>query len=63
MVEYFRIVAFFCYISSFLSRDFNDDEDVKARIDKAGDAFGSLRMPVFSNASICSEEKKIVLEG
>ena len=61
--RFFPIVALFCYLGSILTRDCKDDEDVKARIDAAGGAFGALRKPVFSNASICFEAKKVVYEG
>ena len=61
--KYFPVVALFCYLGSILTRDCKDDEDVQARIDKAGGAFGSLRKSVFSNASICFEAKKLVYEG
>ena len=61
--RFFPIVALFCYLGSILTRDCKDDEDVKARIDAAGGAFGALRKSVFSNASICLEAKKVVYEG
>jgi hypothetical protein len=61
--RFFPIVEQFCYLGSIFNRDCNDDGDVQARIDAAGGAFGGLRKPVFSNASICYEAKKAVFEG
>ena len=37
---YFPIVFLFCYLGSVFTSDGKDDEDVKARIDAAGGAFG-----------------------
>ena len=60
---YFPIVFLFCYLGSVFTSDGKDDEDVKARIDAAGGAFGSMRDSLFSNASASFESKKIVYEG
>ena len=61
--RFFPVVKQFCYLGSFLNRDCNDDDDIQARIDAAGGAFGGLRKSVFSNASICYDAKKVVFEG
>ena len=44
--RFFPVVEQFCYLGSFLNRDCNDDDDVQARIDAAGGAFGGLRKSV-----------------
>ena len=53
----------FCYLGRILTRGCTDDEDVEARIEKAGGAFGSLRKSLFANASITFQAKKAVYEG
>ena len=60
---YFPIVLLFCYLGSIFTSDGKDDEDVKARIDAASGAFGSMRDSLFSNASATMASKKIVYEG
>ena len=57
---FFPIVARFCYLGSILTRDCKDDEDVEARIEAAGNAFGSLRKAIFSKASVSLDAKKMV---
>ena len=56
--RFFPVVKSFCYLGSISSRECNDDEDVQARIDAAGGAFGGLRKPLFSNPSIGFEAKR-----
>ena len=61
--RFFPVVKSFCYLGSVPNRECNDDDDVQARIDAAGGAFGGLRKSLFSNASICYEAKRLVYEG
>ena len=61
--HYFPIVDKFCYLGSFFTRDGRDDTDVKYHIDSAGGAFGDLRKPLFSNASVDFASKRVVYEG
>ena len=69
---YFPIVTKFCYLGSYITRDCKDIEDVNNRLKKAGNAFGSLRKPLFSSRSISDSAKsaayqklilKILLHG
>ena len=61
--KYFPVVESACYLGSILNRECNDSDDVQARIDAAGGAFGALRKALFSNAGICYEAKRLVFEG
>ena len=61
--KYFPVVERVCYLGNILTRDCKDDENVTARIDAAGAAFGSMRKSLFSNAGICFQAKKVVYEG
>ena len=61
--RFFPVVERFCYLGTILTRDCKEDENVTAHIDAAGGAFGSMRKPLFSNASICFQAKKVVYEG
>ena len=57
------VVAQFIYLGSMLSRDCSDELDVKARVEKAGNAFGALRRCLFSSTQVTHEAKKMVYEG
>ena len=57
---YFPVVDKFSYLGSFISRDCKDHEDVTNRIKKAGNAFGALRMSIFSSRAITDEAKSTV---
>ena len=61
--RFIPIVDKFVYLGTTLTRNCRDDEDVKARIKKAGNAFGALRKCLFSNPSISLDAKRIIYEG
>ena len=50
----------FVYLGSTIARDCSDGEDVKSRIDKAGDAFGALRKSLLSSGHVSYAAKKFV---
>ena len=54
------IVDEFVYLGSTVARDCSDGEDVKSRIDKAGDAFGALRKSLLSSGHVSYAAKKFV---
>ena len=60
MVITFRLLMFFIYLGSAVSRDCTDEEDVKMRIDAAGGAFAALRDKIFASKSITLKVKKFV---
>ena len=53
----------FCYLGTILTRNCRDEEDVKSRIQAAGNSFGALRKCLFSNSSISFSAKRTVYEG
>ena len=48
------------YLGSMISRDCSDEADVNMRIQKAGNAFGSLRKCLFSSTQVTPKVKGIV---
>ena len=60
---YLPVVDQFQYLGSIMTRNCKDDNDVEARINAAGNAFGALRKDLFASKRICYGAKKIVFEG
>ena len=60
---FFPVVDHFCYLGSLISRDCKDDMDVANRIKKAGNAFGSLKLSIFSSSAITDEAKSVVYKS
>ena len=60
---YLPVVNKFCYLGSFISRDCKDYVDVTNRIRKAGNAFGALRLSIFSSRAITDEAKSTVYKS
>ena len=58
--RYIPIVAEFIYLGSLLCRDCTDDADVDRRIQKAGNAFSSLRKCLFSSTQVTPKAKGLV---
>jgi len=55
--EFFPVVDKFCYLGTIITRNCKDNKDVCCRIKKASNAFGALRLSLFSNPSITYEAK------
>ena len=55
--QYIPIVDQFVYLGSVVSSDCSDEKDVNARIEKASNAFGSIRKCLFSSSQIRSTVK------
>ena len=60
--RYIPIVDEFVYLGTVINRDCTDEADVNRRIQKAGNAFGSLRKCLFSSTRIKPEVKGKVYE-
>ena len=58
--RYIPIVDEFCYLGSMVERECTDEADVDAHIEKAGNAFGSLRKPLFSSTRVTFKDKQMV---
>ena len=58
--RYIPIVDEFMYLGSMVTRDCSDEADVNRRIQKAGNAFGSLRKCLFSSTQVTHKMKGIV---
>ena len=54
------IVAEFPYLGSIVNRECTDENDVNARIKKAGNAFGALRKCLFSSSQVRPDVKGMV---
>ena len=61
--KFLPVVDKFCYLGTTLSRDCSDNDDVSLRIQKAGNAFGSLRRCIFSQHRVSVSVKRTVYEG
>ena len=61
--RFLPVVSKFCYLGTILTRNCRDEEDVKSRIQAAGNSFGALRKCLFSNSSISFSAKRTVYEG
>ena len=55
--RYIPIVEKFVYLGSIVSRDCSDEEDINARIVKAGSAFANLRKCIFSSSQVFARVK------
>ena len=58
--RFIPIVAEFGYLGSMVERNCTDEADVDARIEKAGNAFGALRKPLFSSMRVSYKAKALV---
>ena len=58
--RYIPIVDKFTYLGSVISSEYTDEADVDARIEKAGNAFGSLRKCLFSSTQVSCKVKGVV---
>ena len=61
--RFLPVVSKFCYLGSILTRNCKDEEDIKSRIQAAGNSFGALRKCLFTNQSISFPAKRTVYEG
>ena len=61
--RFLPVVAKFNYLSTTLSSDCTDNEDVVFQTKKAGNAFGAIRKCLFPNPNISVDEKRVVYEG
>ena len=55
--RFIPIVDSFCYLGSVCSRDCSDALDVQNRIEKAGEAFGSMRVSILSSTRVSYASK------
>ena len=58
--RFIPIVDEFCYLGSMVDRECGDETDIDARIEKAGNAFGALRKPLFSSTRVSYKAKQMV---
>ena len=61
--HFLPVVDKFKYLGSILTRDCKDFEDVKNRIEAAGNAFGSLRHCIFASTNLTFDAKRVVYES